>query len=78
MATGYRISQPGSCPPMTSGINPMPNAANRTFAGFNSAHPGGASFLLGDGSVRMVNNNIDLGVYRALMTRAGGESVSAN
>lgn len=56
----------------------MPNAANRTFAGFNSAHPGGASFLLGDGSVRMVNNNIDLGVYRALMTRAGGESVSAN
>lgn len=51
----------------------VPNDPNRTFAGFSSAHPGGASFLLGDGSVRMVGNNIDLGVSRALMTRAGGE-----
>jgi hypothetical protein len=51
-----------------------PNNPNRTFAGFSSHHPGGASFLLGDGGVRTISNHIDLGIYRALMTRAGGET----
>ena len=32
-----------------------------------------ASFLLGDGSVRFISNNIDLTVYHALSTIQGGE-----
>jgi prepilin-type processing-associated H-X9-DG protein len=43
---------------------------------FTSLHPGGAHFLLGDGSVRFVSENINQALYRALSTIAGGERVS--
>jgi prepilin-type N-terminal cleavage/methylation domain-containing protein/prepilin-type processing-associated H-X9-DG protein len=46
--------------------------------GFRSFHPGGANFAMGDGSVKFVKNAINLTVYRALGTRAGGEIVSAD
>ncbi|HEV8001438.1 MAG TPA: DUF1559 domain-containing protein [Planctomycetaceae bacterium] len=39
-----------------------------------SMHPLGVLFLLGDGSVQYVGSQIDLGVYDALASRAGGES----
>ena len=42
---------------------------------FGSYHVGGAQYTLADGSVRFISENIDLGVYRALGTRAGGEVV---
>ncbi|MFG0334071.1 MAG: DUF1559 domain-containing protein [Maioricimonas sp. JB049] len=38
-----------------------------------SFHPGGVNAVFGDGSVRFVSNGIDLTVWRALATRAGGE-----
>jgi prepilin-type N-terminal cleavage/methylation domain-containing protein len=41
--------------------------------GFTSNHPGGVQFAMTDGSVRFVQDTIDLNVYRALSTRAGGE-----
>ena len=43
---------------------------------FGSRHPGGAYFALGDGHVRFVSENIDLGVYDALGTRDGNEPVN--
>jgi prepilin-type processing-associated H-X9-DG protein len=43
---------------------------------FKSYHEGGANFCLGDGSVRFVQNSINITVYRALATIRGGESVS--
>lgn len=41
-----------------------------------SHHPGAVNSLLMDGSVRSVGETIDLGVWRALSTRSGGEVVS--
>jgi prepilin-type N-terminal cleavage/methylation domain-containing protein/prepilin-type processing-associated H-X9-DG protein len=42
--------------------------------GFKSFHPGGASFAMGDGSVRFVAVTIDFRVYCNLGTRAGREA----
>jgi prepilin-type processing-associated H-X9-DG protein len=46
--------------------------------GFVSMHPGGASFLFLDGSVRFLKNNINLVTYCALGSRKGNEVVSAD
>ncbi len=43
-----------------------------------SLHPGGVNALFGDGSVKFVKDSIDLGVWRGLGTRAGGEIISAD
>jgi len=43
---------------------------------FNSRHPGGVHFVLGDGSVRLLSESLDANVYYALSTPAGGEVIS--
>ena len=43
---------------------------------FASPHPGGAQFANADGSVRFLNETIDMKVYRSLATRKAGEMVS--
>jgi prepilin-type N-terminal cleavage/methylation domain-containing protein len=40
----------------------------------SSAHSVGVQFLLGDGSVRLINNAITMTTYDAMATRAGGET----
>ena len=55
------------------------NAGLRSHAqttGFASEHTGGAHFLLADGSVRFLSENIDIGVYRDLSTIDDGRSHS--
>jgi prepilin-type N-terminal cleavage/methylation domain-containing protein/prepilin-type processing-associated H-X9-DG protein len=42
---------------------------------FGSDHPGGAQFAFCDGHVMFLSNTIDIAVYRALSTRAGGETI---
>ena len=42
-----------------------------------SFHPGGANVLMADGSVHFLNASIDIRVFAHLVTRAGGEVVSA-
>lgn len=44
-------------------------------AGLESARVGGFHALFADGSVRFISDNIDLGVLKALFTKAGGEAV---
>jgi prepilin-type N-terminal cleavage/methylation domain-containing protein len=53
------------------------NAPNNwnTSQGFKSRHVGGAHFLLGDGSVRMISENIDYATYQALGDRRDGTTV---
>jgi hypothetical protein len=51
-----------------------PNNPNVTDAdALASMHPMGVLFLLGDGSVQYIGSQIDLSVYDALASRAGGE-----
>ncbi len=54
----------------------VPNDPDTHFEDFSSTHSGGAQFLFGDGRVRFITESIDHGVFRALATRMGGESVS--
>ena len=49
-----------------------------SFIGASSFHPGGVNVLLMDGSVRFVKSSINLSIWNALGTRAGGEVVSAD
>ena len=46
-----------------------------TGCGFKSRHPGGANFVMCDGSVHFVSDTIDYRMYNELGTRAGGEVV---
>ena len=50
-------------------------AANWNDASFGSEHPGVALFLLADGSVRTVSENVAMTVYRAMASRNGSEAV---
>jgi prepilin-type N-terminal cleavage/methylation domain-containing protein len=50
-----------------------PNHPSNHIDDFSSRHVGGAHFVLGDGAVRFVGTNIDLGVYQSLATRAAGD-----
>lgn len=43
-------------------------------AGFRSVHAGGLNFALADGAAQFIADEIDLALYRALATIAGGES----
>ncbi len=46
-----------------------------TSMGFKSLHVGGAQFLLGDGTVRFISENIDYTTYQRLGGRADGNTV---
>jgi len=52
-----------------------PNSHVNHLHDFSSHHPSGAHFVMADGAVRLVTNEIDVDLYRALFTRAGGEVV---
>ena len=44
--------------------------------GASSGHPHGVNTLFADGSVHFVKDTVDIGVWRALATRTGGEAVT--
>jgi prepilin-type N-terminal cleavage/methylation domain-containing protein/prepilin-type processing-associated H-X9-DG protein len=78
-----KINAPILVPDASPGAGPLdwaadPNALKMGQYGFRSLHPGGANFLLGDGSVRYLKDTINPGTYRSLSTRALREVVSSD
>jgi len=67
---GRCFNEPRRNLPCTIGPLQESTAASR------SRHPGGVNVLLGDGSVRFFHQSINLSVWRALGTIAGGEIVA--
>jgi prepilin-type N-terminal cleavage/methylation domain-containing protein len=55
-----------------------PNSTEEEKHNFGSRHPTGTHFLLGDGSVHLISQYIDMNIYHALCTPAKGEVVGAN
>ena len=51
---------------------PLPSEGNNI--SFSSPHTGGVHFALGDGSARMISEDIDFTLYQALGSRDGNES----
>ena len=79
---GLWVSPIGAIDANTAPINSDParvaggNGGDDTrCTGWSSVHRGGAHGLLTDGTVRFFNDSTDLGILRALVTRAGGEAV---
>jgi prepilin-type N-terminal cleavage/methylation domain-containing protein/prepilin-type processing-associated H-X9-DG protein len=64
----------GQCGPWTSVNGPYDTGAGY-YDYFGSAHPSGFNAAFCDGSVRSLSYSINLSVFRALSTRAGGEVV---
>jgi prepilin-type processing-associated H-X9-DG protein len=53
-------------------------AAAASLCGAGSNHPGGFNASMADGSVRFFKMSINLNVFRALITRGGGEVIAAD
>jgi prepilin-type N-terminal cleavage/methylation domain-containing protein/prepilin-type processing-associated H-X9-DG protein len=53
------------------------NSVGRSTMTASSRHPGGVNELYGDGSVRFIQNNVDLSLWRAIGTRATAETVDS-
>jgi prepilin-type processing-associated H-X9-DG protein len=54
---------------------PFDPEAKPSLYGAGSSHPGGFNVAIADGSVRFFKNSISVIVFKALITRAGGEVV---
>ncbi len=52
------------------------NCSNMRELSFHSFHPGGANFVMADGSVQFISETISPGAFAARYTRDGGEVVS--
>ena len=74
-ATGYTthsFTEDGSKTPGPRFTNVTNNNEDYSF------HPGGCNYLMGDGSVRFIKETLPIRIFVRLLTRSGGEVVSAD
>ncbi|MBN9120163.1 MAG: DUF1559 domain-containing protein [Planctomycetes bacterium] len=73
----------GGCGTTKNVTNPINSTVYNGSSNFNdvsfySNHSGGANFALGDGSVRFINQNIDISIYKAAASIDSGELAPLN
>jgi prepilin-type processing-associated H-X9-DG protein len=66
----------GGCKNVRERINLGDSYGNFNDGAFGSDHPGGAMFVMCDGSVHFINEGIDMPLYYGLASRSGGEVVA--
>jgi prepilin-type N-terminal cleavage/methylation domain-containing protein/prepilin-type processing-associated H-X9-DG protein len=66
-----------SCRNVQNAINTPYNGVYNDIS-FGSQHSGGAQFAMGDGSVRFIQQSVDLVVYKSTASRDGGEPRTAD
>jgi prepilin-type N-terminal cleavage/methylation domain-containing protein/prepilin-type processing-associated H-X9-DG protein len=71
--TGFHITINGYFPPNSR--EPDVSHHGQVVASSRSNHPGGTQVVFCDGSVRFVSETIQLGIWRALFSRNGGEVI---
>ena len=74
---GSTVPGPGGPALVTTVSATAVTLGNSLFHGFGSGHVGGAHFLLGDGSVRFISENINSVTYANLSTTTDGNVVGA-
>lgn len=67
-----------SCRPTASEAESHPYYGTFGTGEVYAFHPGGANAVLGDGSTRLLSEEIDIRVFARLVTRAGGEVASVD
>ncbi|WP_435015747.1 DUF1559 domain-containing protein [Tundrisphaera sp. TA3] len=65
-------------PPNYKGFDCMDAALTVGHIAARSYHPGGVNVSMADGSVRFVKDTVNIGTWRALGTRGGGEIISSD
>jgi len=73
IAVGETTSSHAWATPGTGTTNSPPNSGGS----YGSEHTGGAHFVMCDGSVRFVDDQIDAATFQALCTPAGRESITS-
>ncbi|MCA9153267.1 MAG: DUF1559 domain-containing protein [Planctomycetales bacterium] len=68
----YMMAPPGGTLPL------LPNKPQMLVGGFASLHVGGANFVVGDGAVRYLAEQIDMRVYQQLGHRADGQVIDSD
>lgn len=82
-ATGSGLIEPGVTDPaagylQAAGVAQTPGPPGTFVGGFSSYHPGGANFVLGDGSSRFISEAITPAIYQRLGHRADGQLIGAD